>query len=96
MIPIEILTHLGIVVAGSLIGSLIFSMIFIKVIKHSILRYASKAIGEEGKLKIAEWLQSIVKNGITDALADEKIRNLIIEILELVKERLMKGEDEER
>ena len=73
-------------------GSLIFTFIFVNVLRYSISRSASKVIDEEGKVKIAEWLQSIVKNGITDALKDEKIRNLIIEILELVKEKLLRNE----
>lgn len=88
----EILQQFTIVVCASLVGSLIFTFIFVNVLRYSISRLASKVIDEEGKLKIAEWLQSIVKNGITDALKDEKIRNLIIEILELVKEKLLKNE----
>ena len=91
----EILQQFAIVVCASLVGSLIFTFIFVNVLRYSISRSASKVIDEEGKVKIAEWLQSIVKNGITDALKDEKIRNLIIEILELVKERLIK-EDKEK
>ena len=88
----EILQHFAIVVCASLVGSLIFTFIFVNVLRYSISRSASKVIDEEGKVKIAEWLQSIVKNGITDALKDEKIRNLIIEILELVKEKLLRNE----
>jgi len=96
MIPVEVLTHLGIVVVGSLIGSLIFSIVFIKVLKHSIFHSASKAVGEETRVRIAEWLQKVVKDGITDALKDEKLKAIIIELMEFVKEKLIKEEEHKK
>lgn len=87
-----LLTQFALIVCASLVGSLIFTFIFVHVIKHSILRSASKAVGEKTRLQIAEWLQKIVKDGITDAVKDEKLKAIIIELLEFVNEKLLKEE----
>lgn len=96
MILGDILTHFVIVVAASLIGSTIFTLVFIKILKHSILSSASKAISSESKEKAAEWLQAVVKNGISDALNDPKIKKITLEILKLIREKLLKGEDKDK
>jgi len=91
--PIDgLLAHFVLIVCASLVGSLIFTFIFVHVIKHSKFHSASKALGEETRVRIAEWLQSVVKNGITDALKDEKLKAIIIELMEFVKKKLIKDE----
>lgn len=93
MILVDIITQFAIVIVASLIGSTIFTLVFIKILKHTIFSSFSKAISDESKEKVAEWLQAVVKNGISDALHDPKIKTIALEILELVKERLLKDED---
>lgn len=89
MLHVEaIFTHLLIVVAGSLIGSLIFTSVFIIILKHTILTSAHKLISQETKRKVAEWLEEVVRNGISDALKDERVKKIVEEILELVKDKL--------
>jgi hypothetical protein len=92
----EILIHLLIVVIGSLIGSFIFTMVFIYIIKRSILASASKLISAETKQKVAEWLQEVVKNGISESLKDPKVKAIALEILELIKEKFIKEEERKR
>lgn len=95
--PVDgLLAHFVLIVCASLVGSFIFTFVFVHIIKHSILHSASKAIGEETRVRIAEWLQSVVKNAITDALKDEKLKAIIIELLEFVKEKLIKEEEHKK
>lgn len=97
MIPFEdILVQFLIVICASLMGSFIFTFVFVNVLKHSILHSASKAIGEETKTRIAEWLQTVVKDGITDALKDEKLKAIIVEIMEFIRAKLLKGEENKK
>ena len=84
----EIIVHFCIVVSASLIGSLIFTTIFIVILRWTILSSASKLISDETKKKIAIWLQEVVRNGIADSLHDPKIKKIVEEILELIRERL--------
>jgi len=95
--PVDgLLTQFALIVCASLVGSLIFTFIFVHVIKYSILHSASKAVGEETRVRIAEWLQKVVKDGITDALKDEKLKAIIIELMEFVKEKLIKEEEHKK
>ncbi len=95
MIWIDILTHLGIVVAGSILGSLIFSCIFIFIVKRSILTSASKMVSQETREGLAIWVQDQIKNGIGEALQDDKVKKIIVDILELVKDRISGGDKRE-
>lgn len=92
----EILTHLLIVVIGSLVGSSIFTLVFIFILKHSIISSATKLVSREAKEKATTWLQESIKNGIGDALKDPKIKKVTEEILDIVKEKLIKEEDESK
>jgi hypothetical protein len=92
----EIFEHLLIVVIGSLVGSCIFTLVFIFILKHSIISSATKLVSREAKEKATTWLQESIKNGIGDALKDTKVKMVILEILELVKAKLLKEEDESK
>lgn len=92
----DIIVQFLIVICASLIGSFIFTFVFVHVLKHSILHSASKALGEETKIRIAGWLQTVVKDGITDALKDEKLKAIIVEILEFIREKLLKEDDQKK
>ena len=88
--------HFALIVCASLVGSLIFTFIFVHVIKYSILHSAEKAVGEKTRVRIAEWLQKVVKDGITDALKDEKLKAIIIELMEFIREKLIKEEEHKK
>ena len=92
----EIFAHLIIVIIGSLVGSLIFTLVFLEIVKHSITSSATKLVSQESKEKAATWLQAVVKNGISDALKDPKIKNVVNEILDIVKQKLLKEEDKNK
>jgi len=92
----DIIVQFLIVITASLVGSFIFTFVFVNVLKHSILHSASKALGEETKTRIAGWLQAVVKDGITDALKDEKLKTIIVEIMELIREKLLKEDDHKK
>jgi len=95
--PVDgLLAHFLLIVAASLVGSFIFTFVFVHIIKYSILHSAEKAVGEETRVRIAEWLQRVVKDGITDALKDEKLKAIIIELMEFVKEKLIKEEEHKK
>lgn len=90
----DMVTQLTIVIIGSLVGSTIFSLVFLKILRRSIVSSATNLISEDTKEKAADFLQSTVKNGFSDALRDPKIKTILLEVLELVREKLIKEEDE--
>lgn len=96
MILEDILIQFGIVITASLIGSFIFSTIFLKVIKITFVSSAAKLISREAKEKVTTWLQESIKNGIGDALKDPKIKKVVTEILDIIKEKLLKEEDKSK
>jgi len=93
MILVEVFEHLLIVVIGSLLGSAIFAFVFIYILKHSIFSSATKLVSEEARRKAAEWLEKVIEKGINRVLKDPAVKKIVIEILDIVKEKLIKEED---
>jgi len=93
MILIEILEHLLIVVIGSLLGSAIFAFVFIYILKRSLFSSATNLVSDEARRKAAEWLERVIEKGINRVLKDPAVKKIVIEILNVVKEKLIKEED---
>lgn len=95
MIFIEVLEHLLIVVIGSLLGSAIFAFVFIYILKHTIFSSAAQLVSDEARKKAAEWLEKVIEKGINRVLKDPAVKKIVIEILNIVKEKLIKEEDKD-
>ena len=95
MILIEVLEHLLIVVIGSLLGSAIFAFVFIYILKHTIFSSAAQLVSDEARRKAAEWLEKVIEKGINRVLKDPAVKRIVIEILDIVKEKLIKEEDKD-
>jgi len=89
MTPEEILIQFAIVIVASLIVSVIVPIMFFTVLKgalsSSLSSFTSKLISDEMKKKASEWLQEVVKNGISEALKDEDVKKMVMEILDLTR-----------
>ena len=96
MILIEVLEHLLIVVIGSLLGSAIFAFVFIYILKHTIFSSAAQLVSDEARRKAAEWLEKVIEKGINRVLKDPAVKRIVIEILDIVKEKLIKEEDKDK
>ena len=96
MILIEVLEHLLIVVIGSLLGSAIFAFVFIYIFKRTIFSSASKLVSEEARRKAAEWLEKVIEKGINRVLKDPAVKKIVIEILDIAKQKLLKEEDKDK
>ncbi|MHC1624726.1 MAG: hypothetical protein ACXQS2_01835 [Methermicoccaceae archaeon] len=90
----ELLTMVLINVLGFLIGGILMIVIGAVSVKFFTRRIIREAISDETKEKIAEWFEDVLKNGVSEALKDEDVRKIILEILE-VGEKKLKGENEE-
>jgi transcriptional accessory protein Tex/SPT6 len=86
--PLDILIQLIIVVLASLIASIIFPYIFIKIIKHTASSYISTLISDEMKQKFLHSIEEAVKNGFTESLKDPKVKAIINDLLDLLKEKM--------
>jgi len=95
MILIEVLEHLLIVVIGSLLGSAIFAFVFIYILKHSIFSSAANLVSEDARRKAAEWLEKVIENGINRVLKDPAVKRIVIEILDIIKQKLLREEDKD-
>ena len=83
---------------GIILGTLIV-MVLGMVFVPFMLKLGAKKIADvianiltskESKGRIQEWFEDVIKNGISNALKDKKIRKIVLEILELTKERIEK------
>ena len=95
MILVEVFEHLLIVVIGSLLGSAIFAFVFIYILKHSIFSSAAQLVSDEARRKAAEWLEKVIEKGINRVLKDPAVKKIVIEILDIIKEKLIKEEDKD-
>lgn len=95
MILIEVLEHLLIVVIGSLLGSAIFAFVFIYILKHSIFSSAANLVSEDARRKAAEWLENVIEKAINRVLKDPAVKKIVMEILDVIKEKLIKEEDKD-
>jgi hypothetical protein len=100
MILEDVLVSLAVVIVGSLIASIIFPIIFLKMLHKLIQSSATKFISHEMKKKASEWLQEVVKNGISEALKDEDVKKMVVGILELTRkiitDKFIKDDEEEK
>lgn len=96
MILVEVLEHLLIVVIGSLLGSAIFAFVFIHILKHSIFSSATQFVSDEAIKKAAEWLEKVIEKGINRVLKDPAVKKIVIELLDTIKEKLLKDEDKDK
>ena len=87
----ELLTMVFINVLGFLIGGLLMIVIGSVSVKFFTRRIVREVISEETKERVASWFEDVLKNGVSEALKDEDVRKIIIEILE-VGEKKLKGE----
>jgi len=77
-------------VTGFLIGGILMTIIGSISIKFLVKRVIDTALSDEVKNKVRKWLEEGFKNGIGNALQDDEIRNIILEILKLSEEKLKK------
>jgi Na+-translocating ferredoxin:NAD+ oxidoreductase RnfG subunit len=104
MTPEEILIQFAIVIVASLIVSVIVPIMFFTVLKgalsSSLSSFTSRLISDEMKKKASDWLQEVVKNGISEALKDEDVKKMVIGILELTRkiitDKFIKDDEEEK
>lgn len=92
---IEAIQHFGLVVLASLVGSLIFTGIFIRQLKRNILEKEKEKAQkwfEETKEKTLKSLEEAIKKGFSAAIADEEIKKVICDALELAEKRIKKKE----
>lgn len=87
----ELLTMVFINVLGFLIGGLLMIVIGSVSVKFFTRRIVREVVSEETKERVASWFEDVLKNGVSEALKDEDVRKIIIEILE-VGEKKLKGE----
>lgn len=92
---IEAIQHFGLVVLASLVGSLIFTGIFIRQLKRHILekeKQKAQAWFEETKGKTLKSLEEAIKKGFSAAIADEEIKKVICDALELAEKKIKEKE----
>lgn len=92
---IEAIQHFGLVVLASLVGSLIFTGIFIRQLKRHILekeKQKAQAWFEETKEKTLKSLEEAIKKGFSAAIADEEIKKVICDALELAEKKIKEKE----
>ena len=73
---------------GFVIGGIVLTLIGAFSIKYFVRRVIHEAVSDETKTKFAGWLEGVVKDGISESLKDKRIKGAIIEILEIIEERL--------
>jgi len=87
----ELLTMVLINVLGFLIGGILMIIIGSLSVKFFTRRVVQEVISEETKERVASWFEDVLKNGVSEALKDEDVRKIILEILEVGEKKLRGG-----
>jgi hypothetical protein len=75
-------------IIGFVVGGLIMIVFGALTIKFFIKRIILELTSTEVKGRFALWIEDVLVNGIKKSLEDEKIRKIVLDILEVIKERL--------
>jgi hypothetical protein len=75
-------------VIGFVVGGLIMIVFGALTIKFFIKRVILELTSTEVKGRFALWIEEVLANSIKKSLEDEKIRKIVLDILEVIKERL--------
>ena len=82
------------IIIQNLIGGFIFTAVSLTItyftIKFLIQKVMKELTSDEQKKKFGLWLQSVISNSLTYWLKDKKVKKLVLEILELAKDKLEK------
>lgn len=85
---------------GIIIGTLvvmILGVVFVPLMFKFSAKKIMKQIGEllsddKNKGAMQKWFEEVIQAGISNALKDPKIKKIVLEILELTKEKIKKIE----
>lgn len=75
-------------IIGFVVGGLIMIVFGALTMKFFIKRIIFELTSKEVKGRFAEWIEDVLANSIRKSLEDKKIRKIVLDILEVVKERL--------
>lgn len=75
-------------IIGFLCGGLLLTLVAGFSLKFFIHRIIKEILSDENKSRFGAWIEDIIKHSIAKGLKDPKIRKIIVETLELAKEKL--------
>ena len=73
---------------GFILGGIVLTLITSFSLKFFIHRVIKEVTSDKTKNRFGAWIEDIIKHSIAEGLKDPKIRKIIMETLELAKEKL--------
>lgn len=84
----ELLTSVLINVLGFLIGGILMVIVGSMSVRFFTRRVVHEVVSDETKEKVAKWLEDVFKNGVSEALKDEDVLKIVLEILEVSEKKI--------
>ena len=88
----SILESIAVSVVGFVVGSLLMTLIGFTMAKFFVRRIIRDVFSEETKYRVSSWIyeavQKAMRDGVGEALKDEKIKKVVEEVLETALEKL--------
>lgn len=84
----DILVSVLVSIIGFLCGGILLTIIASFSLKFFVKRIVKELTSDETKGRFSLWLEEVILNSVAKSLKDKKVKHAVLEVLEIVSDRI--------